>query len=494
VWNRRTTGDRIVAARVGTNGTVLDPSGFVVATGSTAQTVPAVDTAGSVFLVAWQDRRTTDDVYAARVATSGQVLDPSGFVVASTADPDQEPSVVRGPSGPALVAWQQGQDDANVLGVRIEANGTVDRPAVLFSTAASDQTRPAIAWNGSIYLAAWSDHRLGGIGISYSRLSADGASLDGTGIQLVSGTQPFISPSNPAVAAGVNGTTREFLLVWEDRRSAGPSQIWGARVAANGTVLDPGGFRIFARGTDALMLPAVAWDGTNFLVAWEELKFGAGGVPGVSATRVAPDGTVLDSGGITITNSTSSKFGVAVAGNAGGFLVAWADDRSGNADVFARRVSPQGSALGTGPTVVAQASGGQTWPAAATQGSAFLVAWKSVDQVNNVHKVFARRISATGAVLDPGITVFPYAGTPAATWNGTTYLVAAGTSNGVLGQRIGSTGVKQDGNGFPISPQGDEAMAARGTGARVAVGYVRPAPERPYGSDLRGFVRFIDPT
>ncbi len=100
---------------------------------------------------------------------------------------------------------------------------------------------------------------------------------------------------SPAVAS--NGS--EFLVVWEDRRNGiDETDIYASRVAADGTTLDPDGIAI-ATADGLEWTPEVASDGTNFLVVWTDGVQGNRG--DVRAARVTPQGEVLDPGGFVLT-------------------------------------------------------------------------------------------------------------------------------------------------------------------------------------------------
>ena len=82
------------------NGTMLAPGGNVVAG-------PSIAAAGQEYLVVWADKRNaSSDIYAARVAHTGALLDSAGLVVAAVAPNQTTPRVVRG-NREYLVVWSQ---------------------------------------------------------------------------------------------------------------------------------------------------------------------------------------------------------------------------------------------------------------------------------------------------------------------------------------------------------------------------------------------------
>src|SRR5689334_16088891 len=83
-----------------------------------------------------------------------------------------------------------------------------------------------------------------------------------------------------------------------------------------------------ARGTQWLSHehPAVAFDGSNFLVVWENTL----SAHGLSASRVTPDGVVLDPNGLPIEPSSYAASPVVTFG-AGNYLVGWAGQGGGRA-------------------------------------------------------------------------------------------------------------------------------------------------------------------
>jgi hypothetical protein len=217
----------------------------------------------------------------------------------------------------------------------------------------------------------------------------------------------------PAIAS--NGTN--YLVVFEDLRSF-PVAVAGVRLSSAGAVLDPSGFTVANPGNS---LPAVGSNGSDYLVAWED----SGDIRG---KRVSSSGTVLDSTSLAISTATDSQNWVAVAGRGTNYLVVWEDYRNNQWDVYGARVSSAGAVLDASGIAICTATNIQNRPAVAALGTNFLVVWQ--DQRTNANfDIYGGRVSAAGAVLDgsgniirandPGINQGPSVAS-----NGTNYLVA----------------------------------------------------------------------
>jgi large repetitive protein len=109
---------------------------------------------------------------------------------------------------------------------------------------------------------------------------------------------------------------RDFFAVWIDSRGEYGS-LYGTRVLAHGTVLDPSGILLSAsqQFCDSF---ALAWDGSNYVVVWQADSR-------VNAIRVDRDGTVLGQAR-TVFDQTSSAPSIASNGTLGasvGFTAAF---------------------------------------------------------------------------------------------------------------------------------------------------------------------------
>src|SRR6478736_3425927 len=119
----------------------------------------------------------------------------------------------------------------------------------------------------------------------------------------------------PAVVFGDPNT----LAVWADQRFS--LSVAGTRVSPGGVVLDVEEIRI-AVAPGAQFAPDAGFDGQNYLVAWADERSGG---RDVYAARVAPDGTLLDPSGFPVSTGGCCRFTPAIAFGGGQYFLVWAN-------------------------------------------------------------------------------------------------------------------------------------------------------------------------
>ena len=180
------------------------------------------------------------------------------------------------------------------------------------------------------------------------------------------------------------------------RHGVANSDIYGARVTAAGTVLD-GAATGFAVSTAAShqSFPAVAFDGTRYLVVWKDLRHGPSNSD-IYGTRVNPAGTVLDgtTTGLPISDEPKNQSAPTVAAN-GPFLVAWRDRRSTTFDVYGARVNGANGAVldATGFVVAGGPTAEQSPAAARALGDDWTVVYQRYDAAFGTDRPFMRTVS-----------------------------------------------------------------------------------------------------
>lgn len=366
---------------------------------------PVVAANGSGHLVAWCQGKTDaadPGVYAARLDPSGRLLDPLAIRVSPLAA-EQSVCAVAAIEGLFLVVWAAphgtSTTDWDILGARVLPDGSVlDSALPICTLATSVQATPAIAANGGDFMVAWRDSR--NTSIYGTLVGADGNIASTNGIMLLNGSNEQFTPA--VAALGTN-----FLVVAQDYRrstaSAYHSDIFGARVSGTGRLLDTNSFAI-CTNSGSQFKPAVAADGTNYLVVWQDYDIAGGDILGA---RVTEQGVVLDPGGTAISHAANLQANPSVAASAQGFLVTWQDYRtSSGGDFTARtrlaRVSGAGIVIDVEGVELSAAEGGQHRPRVAVRGEDWLTVWE--DLRDNPRTVLSDVWSAMGAASNAAVT------------------------------------------------------------------------------------------
>jgi hypothetical protein len=389
-----TVGD-IYAACINANGEVLDTNGFSVCMATGNQSKSKVSYGNGNFLVLWEDERNFDstgyDIYGSRITSSGVVLDPDGKKITSFSYQERDPNLAWGKEN-FLAVWDAGEYGGNwdISGAFIDTSGTwLDSNSLVVSTVCDAQVFGRSSWSGSSYLAIWEEnHNLYGRRIDY------------LGNLLDSLTIPICLASEDQKHPSITWSGETFLAVWEDFRNFN-FDIYGTRIDSGGEVLNVFGLPIWVDSATDQREPAIAWDGENYLVIWKQSLDSTGEHYKIEGVRLTPEGNLVDPQPFAVSHSDKDSR-PAIAFGGGKYLAVWLYENS--YDIYGDLVDTNGTvseAIGIGV-----ASGIQTNPQVASDGTSFLVVWEDYGTHWPNIDIAGARVSSEGTMLDPyGIAI-----------------------------------------------------------------------------------------
>ncbi len=427
VWHDDRNGDwNIFGSRISQTGEVIDEIGIEISSTVNDQMYPDVTFDGTNYVVVWES---DFGIEAARVTPSGEVLDSTAITISSTGE---KPAVIFGDNN-YFVVWQdtRNSDWIDIYGARVDTSGVViDTSGIAIAVADSIYQRsPDIAFDGVNFLVAWCQNNFVDWKeeIYATRVSQAGLILDTLHIQVFSEYKEWNAAVDPAIA--FDGTI--YLVVWEFYDWYTEYYMYartsGARVDQEGNVLDPNGFTIDS--TDYVTdiertYPAAAFDGSNFLVTWTKQL--SDDTDPLYGQRVSQAGTLIGSQ-ISISAAPYKAYASSVVFGDTNYFVVWADQRSGvSKEIYGARVNTSGSVLdllGIPISFSDPTAYAQYEPTMAFDGYNFLVAWE--DEYGN--DIYGARVTQSGVVLDSITIAISNSNdnllVPKTVFNGTHYVV-----------------------------------------------------------------------
>jgi cysteine-rich repeat protein len=397
------------ATRIDSSGTVLDPSPIFIAAPTAiplaSSAVPAVASDGSSFFVAWLDARTNPvgDVHGRLVGSDGSLGTETAIATGTFAKAGVR--VARG-GGRTLVTWIDSRADAagDVWGALLDATGSLVGTAFPVDVAPGRQSDACATWTGSDFLVAWNQPQgaIDGVADVRARHISIAGVVSDPAIVIAAN---LVGPTSLALGSDAAGTA---FAAWFDEPFLSVGPIVGSRIAGD-VVVDAPGIPLL-KGDNNQQSPAVASDGTDYLVVWADDRSNQGGVgPGaIYGAIVGADGAVTSPGTFHIADDYHADVPPHVVYGHGEYLVTWSYYNI----LVGARVGRDGTILGSQLEFVGDTGFLGEWVPAMVAydptDQLYLLTWSygGDTEPNNgeammVHRVESIRLDANGGWLAP---------------------------------------------------------------------------------------------
>lgn len=467
-------GEELQVIRVDANLHIIHDAQSVGAPTGVTVEQPRVVFNNSTYFLVWTDPA-TQTIRALHLDRDGKALDqPTAIATWQSRGLVAYPNVAS--NGGVLLVWNDSRfsvpDSADinydVMGRLVDQTILIANPERLLSISAPRQIDPSIAAGAGVTMTVWAEES----GVYASRVTPTGP-LDGHGIQLAySGYAPEV------VFDGTN-----FLVAFVLRTGTLYS-IKTTRIDVDGHVLDA--HTVADVCATSLTLARGA---TSSLLAWSNCN-----TKTIDAVRIANSGESLDSLPLTLTPANVAGINPSAAWNGSEYLVAWEEQvpkpsvllfpmYRGN--VRASRVTANLSLIDGQPIAIAvsndeRVSNGN--PSVASNGDDFLVAWDGQLGVAATHIADSGLITTATSVLGEGTG-------PNAVWDGLRYLVAWRNDTNIEAAYADAPGETFTIANTLLPFAGlDLAMTSPG---RVSAAYTRVDTRTEAGNVERAFVRVL---
>lgn len=453
----------IFGMRLDSNGQPLDAEPIAICTLGRNQTKPRVAWNGQSWLVVFTSERPDwyffEDIMGVRVDANGTVLDPTPFMIRAE---QNSPSNYYGTNASVssdgvnwVVVWEDWNPAnfrPNVKASRVAASGTVLDPNWVtlyeYNFPSFGPRDPQITFANGEYLLIW----------------RDATATPTSGRRISTTLQPLAAPftittlgapSRPVLATDGN---QHYVIVNQKL----------FRVTSTGSVLDPSGITIPTH-TTSFQPPHAAWNGQSLSIVQPTIPNPTlGNDVDLFLTRVNAAGQLLTPTPQIVTTHSDDEWAVSVAGDSGATqisFVALAKDFSHFEDF--RSVHVNAAGVASTPVAVDSGLATQQNVRAITAPFGHLVTYSS--KSSNGRRFLAQRLDASGNPLDA--EPIEIASWPANVWmvggsacNGTTFLLCWNTIGGATMVR------RYDLSLAPIDPQPIQVFA--GSSGWPAVGAV----------------------
>lgn len=269
---------------------------------------------------------------------------------------------------------------------------------VVVSDATGDQYFQKIIYDGSgNSIVVWEDYRGADGNIYAQKLNSNGTPQwtdDGVVVTNATGDQ-----SSPMIISAGSGNS---IIVWEDYSGAA-SDIYAQRLDSNGNPQWTANGIVISNATGGQYSPQLVSDGAGgAIIAWVDERSGDSNI---YAQKINSTGTVQWTGnGVVVSDAAENQYALQlISDGASGAIITWQDYRSGsNFDIYAQKLNSSGTAQWTEDgIIISDATGNQSGPKIISDNSGgAIIVWKDSREGNYKNPdIYAQRINSSGTAL-----------------------------------------------------------------------------------------------
>lgn len=196
-----------------------------------------------------------------------------------------------------------------------------------------------------------------------------------------------------------------YIIAWVDNRSGNDMDIYAQRVDAGGvSQWTLNGIPVCTATDDQSAVKVISDGSGGAIFVWQDKRNGVDA--DIYAQRINAAGVPQWSvNGVVVCNTTGNQYLVkafnksAVSDNANGAIITWQDDRNGNDDIYAQRISGTGATLWAGNGLaVCTATNNQERPLLASDGAGgAIITWQDYRNGSD-NDTYIQRVQASGTI------------------------------------------------------------------------------------------------
>ena len=322
------------------------------------------DAAGNLGLAFTDTRNGNPEVYFAKLDNLGNAIGPQ-LRLTNDAALSWFPSMGRDANGNLHVVWTDERDgNAEVYYTKLDPSGNTLVDDLRLTTDAAASIMPSLAVDaaGNVHLA-WVDARDGNPEIYYGKLDSSGGTL-------VADTRLTADGAISTQAAITADASSNVHILWTDDRD-GNSEIYYTKLdTAGATLVDD--TRVTTDAGDSSSPRATADASNNVHLAWLDTRDGN---PEIYYKKLDSNGNALTADLRQTTDASVSWFPSLLVDSSGNVLIAWADARAGNLEIYYTKLDNAGAVL-KDDTLVTSEAGDSLFPVLAMDANKNLhLAW-----------------------------------------------------------------------------------------------------------------------